>query len=1388
MNKISKQWKIPLSILLVFILSVLSAQEKDMNMTGKLVWEKDPNKPDCDSALLNGWWDFAPIYDENSVTKLPDSYPEKILVPSFWNSLESYFAGDWGAYRNFEWPEEWNKAGAAAYRRAFSLPTKPDSKILRIRFDAVLAGAGVFVNSQKVLEIRDGFLPHEADISRFARWGGDNTIEVLVRKQPRKNGQFMHPSGSWVGWSLRGIWQDCSLRLEPEIRIADVWIQPSVRQKKMTVWIRIENSSDQAKSVWFSHKVEGEIIHIKSSEEKIPARDSITRSLESPWHNPRLWSPENPHLYWLESALYFSGDLKDPIDSQRTRFGFKEFWIEGTRFMLNGIPIRFKGDSWHYMGAAQQTPEYARAWFKMVKEIGANCVRLHAMPHPSFYLDAADEIGVCIIDESAVYGSGGNLALKDEEFWNSAREHVKRFVRRDRNHPSVCLWSACNEIVWRGGEESYPGLLSLEKAIHEEDPTRPVSFDENNSDMGGGAKIYGGHYGNAASWDANWKKDKPLMVNEFSCLYYSGPEEPSQWVGEAAFADFDIRTRGGGEEARETILGLRALGAASITPWNFVWYGLHPAFPYVAVQLSPDPNSPGIKTQRIGANSVSLNYNLASGIKLEPKYPESWRPNAAFEVMQSAYAPIASFFRERDNNFYDSRALVRNVDVYNDIQSSSTLIVELTLGSLCREAGELKMGPYEHKILEFSLQIPDVSEPSLLPFKVTTFEIKGGVKKEVHTETMNYWIVPQNRFQKGKDFSERLGLIDSRGETSSLLDRMGYEYNLYKPGASDMKKVFSENRIVIVGKGELQDTTLFQFTSMAQSEKFFERKGLLIVLEATFSQDVDARCNPLEREYQRAWRRGLPDFWKNLPDDTVLRFWSQSPEVPYTNGAVARRVYHKPRRGAFVPIAEVADGGEGLEFSPLLWLPLENGGVFLNGFELVGNAQRHPASAEILHRMISYANDRSHLPGRKKKSKEDMDLYRTDTVRIIDDENSLFYQLIERTGVRVSPDSDSIIIINAASPETLKKIDPDDLKKNLKEGATIFLCNISPDTAKWGGDICGIDIKPDKGQWENVAKSKGNEMHPLLRGISQDDLVWVRRGLVETISIYGLEMRKGMEPLITTVDTKWAGYADAAEQNKYALMLRRRQSFDKSHVILGRVPVGKGQLIISQLELDRSRHFFPKAQRIWSLLLSNVGAAFHDESSALKERLSPYVDEQSYIRQWLVLGSFGGVDREQILSHDFVEGENKLSPREGEELSGKKWKTHTAAQAFLDLKEALSGETHENVAGYMAVYVHSPRSRDIILDTPDMVDLAIGSDDGVRAWLNGEEILSVSAVRPWMADQEKVRGVNLQKGWNLLVLKISQFEGDWKASARFLTSSGLPVTDLEYATQPSNAK
>ena len=96
------------------------------------------------------------------------------------------------------------------------------------------------------------------------------------------------------------------------------------------------------------------------------------------------------------------------------------------------------------------------AWYRLLQDAGANAVRLHASVYPSFYPDMADEMGIMILDESAIWASGTAVPKADSDlFWQNCRTHVAKLVNRDRNHPSVYGWSICNEIlpvlrnVWR---------------------------------------------------------------------------------------------------------------------------------------------------------------------------------------------------------------------------------------------------------------------------------------------------------------------------------------------------------------------------------------------------------------------------------------------------------------------------------------------------------------------------------------------------------------------------------------------------------------------------------------------------------------------------------------------------------------------------------------------------------------------------------------------------------------------------------------------------------------------------------------------------------------------------------------------------------------------------
>ena len=250
-------------------------------------------------------------------------------------------------------------------------------------------------------------------------------------------------------------------------------------------------------------------------------------------------------------------------------------------------------------------------------------------------------------------------------------------------------------------------------------------------------------------------------------------------------------------------------------------------------------------------------------------------------------------------------------------------------------------------------------------------------------------------------------------------------------------------------------------------------------------------------------------------------------------------------------------------------------------------------------------------------------------------------------------------------------------------------------------------------------------------------------------------------------------------------MLRRLEVFKGHRTVVGVAKVGKGRLVVSQLRVREAQVFGRKAQRIWALLQRNAGVRFDDAQSPLYQRKSQFTDEGGYIRRWLVLGVYGGVEPARQLAHDFVGGEERLEPRKDAVVAGKKWAVYESSEPGVNMRAAFDGQLLDNVAAYAGVWVHSPTARDIILDTPDhMVDLHVGSDDGVRVWLNGEEILNVDQHRPWKADENHVSAVKLRRGWNRLVIKVTQRSWEWAMSARFLSTAGNPISDLSYGYEP----
>ena len=436
----------------------------------------ETEKPFRDELSLNGKWQFMPVFEREMAKFVKpgqfqwESVPLK--VPSPWN-VNSFSQGDGGDFLAFpSYPKEWEKAQMGWMKKDFVLPESWDGKRVLLHFEAIAGFAKIYVNGQLAGENLDIFFPTELDVTSLLK-KGNNEVLVGVAKAsltdiPGKYGRRNYVAGSFWGQHIAGIWQDVSLIAVPELSISDVFVQPDVRNDQLVFAVSIRNNTKKVQSVTLNASIrswekpatsdvnlapedngvlKGEVLKIENTgKAELKPGDSIVVNLSSKVEGKlKNWTPETPNLYGAVISLNIG--KKQVTDVKYTRFGWRQFTIKGTELLLNGKPILLKGDSWHFMGVPQLTRRYAWGWFKMLKDANANAVRLHAQPYPSFYLDVADEMGICVLDETGIWSSDGGPKMDSDDYWIYCKKHVKSLVMRDRNHPAVFGWSVCNETV-----------------------------------------------------------------------------------------------------------------------------------------------------------------------------------------------------------------------------------------------------------------------------------------------------------------------------------------------------------------------------------------------------------------------------------------------------------------------------------------------------------------------------------------------------------------------------------------------------------------------------------------------------------------------------------------------------------------------------------------------------------------------------------------------------------------------------------------------------------------------------------------------------------------------------------------------------------------------------
>lgn len=407
------------------------------------------------STSLNGQWKFRldppeEFYKES----FDDSKWSDIKVPAHW-SMEGH--------RSI--------TGIAGYRKTFSLPAGKGR--LKLRFDGVYSGAEVWFNGTRVAYHEGGALPFEVDVTDQAKQGR-NRVAVRVTEHTRTS-DTLDKMSIYADIQLGGIMRKVTLQWVPDVHIgamalATPW-DAELKNAGIQGTISLLNESDaEGKRVTIQPRLvapNGNETRFesftKAGDLKAWSRTEVPISLEV--KHPLPWNAEQPNLYTLVLDVVSEGKL---IQSLKTRVGFRQTEIKGTEVLINGKPVKVRGtchhDSHPLMGRAV-TPGLEHLDCQLIKEANLNSLRTSHYPPLPELLDYADELGIYVEDEGSFCWTG---ETDDLTLTPRVMQLNCELVARDRNHPSVFMWSICNESTVGFG------LWRSREWVQKSDPSRPT--------------------------------------------------------------------------------------------------------------------------------------------------------------------------------------------------------------------------------------------------------------------------------------------------------------------------------------------------------------------------------------------------------------------------------------------------------------------------------------------------------------------------------------------------------------------------------------------------------------------------------------------------------------------------------------------------------------------------------------------------------------------------------------------------------------------------------------------------------------------------------------------------------------------------------------------------
>jgi len=455
---------------------------------------KDDRENSGRMLSLNGEWDF--FFAKKPADAPKDFYKnrvkgwDKIAVPSNWE-MKGY---DIPIYKSAVYPfrpvdppripTDYNAVGS--YQRTFTIPIEWEKLNVTLHFGGVSSAFKVWLNGKLLGYGEDSCLPSEFNVTPYLQ-AGENILSVQVIRW--SDGSYLEDQDHW---RMSGIQREVLLLAEPKVRIADFHWQATLdkdyQDALLSIRPRIENLTGDSINGYTiqaqlydaeKNPVLAEALQRSANEvvnEIYPRLDNVKFGLlEAKVKNPQKWSDEEPNLYTLLLTLTDNDGKVLEVKSCKVGFRKIEFDKSSGKLLINGKITYLYGVNRH-----DAHPEKGKALsredikkdIQLIKRFNFNAIRTSHYPNDPYLYDLCDQYGIFVMDEAnyETHGLGGKLS-NDPQWTHAFMERSSRMVMRDKNHPSIIIWSLGNE-AGRG-----PNNAAMAAWIHDFDISRPVHYE-----------------------------------------------------------------------------------------------------------------------------------------------------------------------------------------------------------------------------------------------------------------------------------------------------------------------------------------------------------------------------------------------------------------------------------------------------------------------------------------------------------------------------------------------------------------------------------------------------------------------------------------------------------------------------------------------------------------------------------------------------------------------------------------------------------------------------------------------------------------------------------------------------------------------------------------------